>query len=69
MLTKIFLFLSSILGIFFAGAITGKKSKENEDLKNENEDLKNEIKIDQKISDMSFSNRSNFLLSKQKNNK
>ena len=66
---QIFSILATILGIFFFGYRKGKQEEKNNNIIKENENIKENININQKVSNMSFDDKFDFLLSKQTNNK
>jgi hypothetical protein len=61
---KIFSVISGIGAIFFFGSNLVRKK---EQLKQENDELQKDIKITKKVNSLSFFDKSNFLLSKQRN--
>lgn len=67
LLAKIFSVIASILGIFIFGKLKGKNDEKQKQLKVENENLQENIRINKKVSNMSFDDKSDFLLSKQRN--
>lgn len=67
LLIKIFSVIASILGIFIFGKLKGKNDEKQKQLKVENENLQENIRINKEVSNMSFDDKSDFLLSKQRN--
>ena len=67
LIVKIFSIIGSIIGIFFFAKSKGKNEQKNEQLKQENENTNQNFKIVKDVSNMSFDDKSNFLLSKQRN--
>ncbi len=67
LLAKIFSVIASILGIFIFGKLKGKNDEKQKQLKVENENLQENIRINKEVSNMSFDDKSDFLLSKQRN--
>lgn len=67
LLIKIFSVIASILGIFIFGKLKGKNDEKQKQLKVENENLQENIRINKEVSNMSFDDKSDFLLFKQRN--
>lgn len=64
---SIFAFIGSILAIFLGGKAKGESNEQQKQLKQENEDTNENIKINKKVNNMSFDDKSDFLLSRQRN--
>jgi hypothetical protein len=64
---SIFAFIGSILAIFLGGKAKGESNEQKKQLKQENEDANENIKINKKVNNMSFDDKSDFLLSRQRN--
>ena len=67
LIIKIFSTIGSIIGIFFFAKSKGKNEQKNEQLKQENDNTNQNFKIVKDVSNMSFDDKSDFLLSKQRN--
>jgi hypothetical protein len=63
---KIISVIGTLAAIFIAGSRSGKSKEQNKQLKREQDDSIETIKINKGISNMDFTDKSNFLLSKQK---
>jgi len=64
---SVFAFIGSVVAIFLGGKAKGESNEQQKQLKQENEDTNENIKINKKVNNMSFDDKSNFLLSKQRN--
>jgi len=64
---KLFAIITFIGGLLLMGFRSGRKKEQVEQLKAEHNELLKNNKINKKIDSMSFSDKSNFLLSKQRN--
>jgi hypothetical protein len=64
---KIFSVVAGIGAIFFFGSNSGRRKEQNKQLKQEHDELQKDIKITKKVNNLSFSDKSSFLLSKQRN--
>lgn len=67
LLTKIFSIIVSLIGLFFFAKSKGKNEQKTQQLKEENENTNQNLKINKDTTNMSFDDKSNFLLSKQRN--
>jgi len=66
LITKLGAFLLSIVGVFLAGSLSGRKKEQIKTLKKDHSNLIEDVKLRKNINSMSFSDKSNFLLFKQK---
>jgi hypothetical protein len=64
---KIFSVVTGIGAMFFFGSNSGRRKEQNKQLKQENDELQKDIEITREVNNLSFSDKSSFLLSKQKN--
>jgi len=64
---KIFSVVAGIGTIFFFGSNSGRRKEQNKQLKQEHDELQKDITITKKVNNLSFSDKSSFLLSKQRN--
>lgn len=64
---SVFAFIGSVLAIFLGGKSKGASNEKEKQQKIENENLKENIKINKEVGNMSFDDKSDFLLSKQRN--
>ena len=64
---KIFSVVVGIGAVFFFGSNSGRRKEQNKQLKQEHDELQKDIKITKKVNNLSFSDKSSFLLSKQRN--
>ena len=64
---KLISLIGGIGAIFFFGSNSGKRKEQNKQLKQEHDELQKDIKIVKKVNDLSFSDKSSFLLSRQRN--
>jgi hypothetical protein len=64
---SIFAFIGSIGAIFLGGKLKGTINEQQKQIKQENENTNENIKINKKVNAMSFNDKSEFLLSKQRN--
>lgn len=67
LLIKIFSVIASLVGLFFFAKSKGKNEQKNQQLKEENENTQQNLKINKEVSNMSFDDKSDFLLFKQRN--
>lgn len=68
-LLSILAIISSAVAIFLSGKNRGSSNEKNNQQKIENAQFKENIKIITDVNSMSFDDKSEFLLSKQRNNK
>lgn len=61
--------ITAIVGFFYIGKTKGKAQERNERLLQDFEEFTKDTNIKKEVDNMSFSDKSDFLLSKQKNNK
>ena len=69
LIVKIISVLSTLGFVFLLGSKAGKKKERIKQLKNQHNELQKNVKINKKVDNLSFSDKSNLLLSKQRNNK
>jgi len=63
---SVFAFIGSALALFGFAKSKGKSEEKQKQLKVENENIEQNLNINKKVSGMSFDDKSDFLLSKQK---
>lgn len=66
-LVSVFAFIGSVIAIFLGGKAKGESNEKQKQQKIENENLKENLKINKQVGNMSFDDKSDFLLSKQRN--
>lgn len=66
-LVSIIAFIGSVAAIFFGGKAKGASNEKQKQQKIENENTKQNLKINKEVGNMSFDDKSDFLLSKQRN--
>lgn len=64
---SVFAFIGSVIAIFLGGKAKGASNEQQKQLKQENENTNQNLKINKETADMSFDDKSDFLLSKQRN--
>jgi hypothetical protein len=64
---KIVSVIGAIISLFILGSRSGKNKEQNKQLKQEHDELQKDIKVVKKVNNLSFSDKSSFLLSKQRN--
>lgn len=67
LLLKLFSIIIGLGTIFFMGSSAGKKKEQNKQLKDQYDEILDDVKINKNVDNMGFADKSNFLLSKQKN--
>jgi len=64
---SVFAFIGSALALFGFAKSKGKSEEKQKQLKVENENIEQNLNINKKVNAMSFDDKSDFLLSKQRN--
>jgi len=63
---SVFAFAGSVVALFLGGKAKGKSNEQQKQMKQENQNTNENLKINKKVSNMSFDDKSDFLLSKQR---
>lgn len=61
--------IAAIVSFFYLGKTKGKEQEKHEKLEQDFKQFSKDINIKKEVDNMSFSDKSNFLLAKQQNNK